>query len=79
VVATGETHSIREFCELAFVHAGLGDYSKYVEIDPAFYRPAEVNVLLGDPSKAKAVLGWEPKTKFADLVRKMVEHDLGLV
>jgi GDPmannose 4,6-dehydratase len=79
VVATGETHSIREFCELAFVHAGLGDYSKYVEIDPAFYRPAEVNILLGDPSKAKAILGWEPKTKFADLVRKMVEHDLGLI
>ena len=76
VLGTGETHSVREFCEIAFNHAGLGDYKEYVEIDPKFYRPAEVNVLLADYSKAKEVLGWEPKVTFVELVQKMVDHDL---
>ena len=59
VVATGETHSVREFCQVAFDHLGL-DWEKYVVVDPKFYRPAEVDLLVGDPSKAKRVLGWEP-------------------
>jgi GDPmannose 4,6-dehydratase len=78
VLGTGETHSVREFCQIAFDHAGLGDYSKYVEVDPRFYRPAEVDVLVADYSKAKRELGWEPTTKFEDLVKKMVDHDLKL-
>lgn len=77
VVATGETHSVREFCKLAFEYVGL-DYTKYVEIDPRFYRPCEVDVLVGDFSKIKNRLGWEPQTKFKELVEKMVDHDLGL-
>ena len=76
VLATGEAHSIREFCEVAFTHAGLGDYNKYVDIDPRFYRPAEVDVLVGNYAKAHTELGWFPETKFVDLVREMVEHDL---
>jgi GDPmannose 4,6-dehydratase len=75
VVATGETHSVREFCELAFAEANL-DYRDYVVVDPNFYRPAEVDLLVGDPSKAKRVLGWEPKITFAELVRDMVQADL---
>ena len=75
VIATGETHSVKEFCEEAFAHAGL-DWSKYVEIDKRYYRPAEVDLLIGDASKAKRVLGWEPKTRFKDLVRLMVDADL---
>ncbi len=75
VIATGETHSVREFCEEAFAHAGL-DWSKYVEIDERYYRPAEVDLLIGDASKAKRVLGWEPKTRFKDLVKLMVDADL---
>ena len=74
VLATGETHSIRELCRVAFNHVGL-DYKKYVEIDPQFYRPAEVDVLLGDATKAKEVLGWEPKTTFVDLIKEMVDED----
>src|SRR6185436_3731116 len=66
VIATGETHSVSEFLELAFTHMGL-DWKKYVEFDPRYTRPAEVDLLIGDPSKAKKKLGWEPKTKFADL------------
>lgn len=76
VLATGETHSVEDFCKYAFEHAGLGDYSKYVEIDPRFYRPAEVDVLLGDYTKAKNTLGWEPKISFSELVKEMVESDL---
>jgi GDPmannose 4,6-dehydratase len=76
VVSTGETHSVREFCEIAFEYAGLGDYQKYVEVDPRFYRPAEVHVLIGDYSKIQKELGWEPKTKFVELVHRMVSHDL---
>ncbi|MCC7261002.1 MAG: GDP-mannose 4,6-dehydratase [Candidatus Latescibacteria bacterium] len=75
VLATGETHSVREFLEEAFGHVGL-DWQKYVEIDPRYYRPAEVDLLIGDPSKAKQLLGWEPETRFQDLVRLMVDADL---
>lgn len=78
VIATNETHSIREFLELAFGHVGL-DWQKYVEIDPRYYRPAEVDLLIGDPSKAKQKLGWEPKTKFAELVKLMVDADVQLL
>ncbi len=75
VVATGETHSVREFLDEAFGSVNL-DWQKYVEIDPRYFRPTEVDVLLGDCSKAKKQLGWEPKTKFKDLVRIMVHEDL---
>lgn len=75
VIATGETHSVREFCEEAFAHVGL-DWRKYVEIDKLYYRPAEVDFLIGDPSKAKKLLGWEPKTRFTDLVKLMVDADV---
>jgi GDPmannose 4,6-dehydratase len=79
VLGTGESHSVREFCEVAFEYAGLGDYRQYVEIDLRFYRPCEVDVLLADYSKAKRVLGWEPKVTFRELVQKMVDHDLSLL
>jgi GDPmannose 4,6-dehydratase len=75
VVATGETHSVREFLEEAFSYVGL-DWCKYVEIDPWYYRPAEVDLLVGDASKAKKQLGWEAKTKFKDLVHLLVDSDL---
>jgi len=75
VIATGETHSVREFVEAAFAYVDL-DWKDYVVVDPAFYRPAEVELLIGDPSKAKEKLGWQPKTKFEDLVGIMVEADL---
>jgi GDPmannose 4,6-dehydratase len=77
-VATGETHSIREFLEMAFSHVGLS-WEKYVAIDPRYYRPAEVDLLIGDASKARRQLGWEPKTKFADLVKLMVDADIQLL
>ncbi len=75
VVAMGETHSVREFCELAFGHVGL-DWQDFVVQDERFYRPAEVDLLIGDPTKAAEVLGWRPKTAFADLVRMMVDADV---
>jgi GDPmannose 4,6-dehydratase len=75
VIATGETHSIREFLDLAFGHVQL-DWKKYVEIDPRYYRPAEVDLLVGDYSKAKKKLGWTPKVKFPELVKLMVEADM---
>jgi GDPmannose 4,6-dehydratase len=75
VVATGETHSVREFLEKAFGRLDL-DWQEYVEIDPRYFRPAEVDLLLGDPSKAREILGWEPKTSFDELVREMVEADM---
>ncbi len=78
VIATGETHTIRDFLDAAFGHAGL-DWQKHVEIDPRYYRPAEVELLIGDASKAKRQLGWEPKTKFADLARLMVDADIQLL
>ena len=77
VIATGETHSIREFLDEAFGYLDL-DWKKFVEIDPRYYRPAEVDLLLGDASKARRVLGWEPKIGFKELVRLMVDHDLEL-
>ena len=75
VICTGETHSVREFCELAFGRAGL-NYEDHVIVDERFFRPAEVDLLVGDASKAEAVLGWKPKTTFTDLVEMMVDHDL---
>ncbi|HUJ44441.1 MAG TPA: GDP-mannose 4,6-dehydratase [Opitutaceae bacterium] len=75
VVATGETHSVREFCQEAFGLLGL-DWSKYVRHDARYERPAEVDVLMGDSSKARRQLGWEPKVRFKDLVKIMVEADL---
>jgi len=78
VIAMGETHSVREFCELAFAHVGL-DYQDYVVLDERFMRPAEVELLIGDPAKAQSVLGWKPEVSFADLVRMMVDNDLDLV
>jgi GDPmannose 4,6-dehydratase len=75
VVATGVTHSVREFCEAAFAHVGL-DYRDHVATDPAFVRPAEVDLLVGDPSKARQQLGWEPTVSFGDLVRMMVDADM---
>lgn len=77
VIATGEAHSVRELLDEAFGYLDL-DWNKYVEVDPLYYRPAEVDMLLGDYSKAKRVLKWEPKVKFKDLVRLMVDHDLAL-
>lgn len=76
VIGTGETHTVREFVELAFKEAGLGNWKKYVEIDPQYYRPAEVNALVADIRKAKRVLKWQPKTKFKDLVKIMVWADI---
>lgn len=75
VIATGETHSIREFLEEAFKYSGLGDWKSYVEIDPRYFRPAEVEILIGDSSKAKKELGWEPKIKFQQLVKIMIDAD----
>jgi GDPmannose 4,6-dehydratase len=78
VIATGEAHSIREFLDVAFGHVGL-DWQKHVEIDPRYYRPAEVDLLIGDPSKARQRLGWVPRTLFADLVKLMVDGDIQLL
>jgi GDPmannose 4,6-dehydratase len=75
LVATGQTHSVREFCQVAFDHVGL-DWEKYVVVDSKFYRPAEVDLLVGDPSKARRILGWEPSVTFQDLARIMVDADL---
>ena len=77
VIASGETHSVREFCELAFAEAGL-DYLDFVKEDPTFYRPAEVDLLVGNAAKAKRVLGWQPAYSFRELVSQMVAHDLEL-
>ena len=76
VIATGETHSIREFLDLAFAEVGIDDWQPYVRQDPKFLRPAEVDLLIGDASKAKETLGWEPEVSFAQLVKMMVENDL---
>ena len=75
VIATGETHSVREFCEEAFAFVGL-DWRDFVKVDPKYFRPAEVDVLLGDASKARRELGWQPRVTFKELVRLMVEADL---
>jgi len=76
VVATGETHTIGELLDVAFTHVGITDWSGYVRQDPAFMRPAEVDLLIGDPTKAKTQLGWEPEVGFTDLVTMMVDSDL---
>jgi GDPmannose 4,6-dehydratase len=75
VLATGETHTVREFCEIAFSHVGL-DYTNHVVVDERFVRPAEVDLLLGDPSKVKRELGWEPAVSFQGLVEMMVDADM---
>ena len=77
VIGTGESHSVRELCEQAFGHVGL-DYRQFVDIDPRYYRPTEVDFLLADPSKARQKLGWTPRTGFKELVRVMMESDLAL-
>jgi GDPmannose 4,6-dehydratase len=77
VIATGATHSVRELVEESFGYAGL-DWTKYVDIDPRYYRPAEVDLLLGDASKAKAKLGWQPRTTFRELVHLMVDADIAI-
>jgi GDPmannose 4,6-dehydratase len=77
VIATGETHSVREFLNESFGYLDL-DWKEYVEIDPRYYRPAEVDLLLGDATKARTVLGWKPKVDFKALVKLMVDHDLTL-
>jgi GDPmannose 4,6-dehydratase len=78
VVATGETHSVREFCQIAFEHVGLR-WEDHVTIDPKFMRPAEVDLLIGDASKARDTLGWKPRTSFPELVTMMVDADLDLL
>ena len=78
VVSTGETHSVREFCEVAFGHVGL-NWEDHVVVDEKFFRPAEVELLVGDPSLAEKALGWKPKTNFAELVTMMVDADLDLL
>lgn len=79
VLATGETHSIEEFLTLAFAEVGIDDWRPYVTQDPQYMRPAEVDILLGDPSKAESVLGWKREVDFPGLVSRMVQHDLKLV
>jgi GDPmannose 4,6-dehydratase len=78
VVCTGTTHSVREFCEAAFSHVGL-NYEDYVVQDPRFYRPAEVDLLVGDPKQAREKMGWQPKVSFEELVEMMVDADLRLL
>lgn len=76
LISTAETHSVREFAALAFAHAGIADWEKYVKADPRFMRPADVFALHGHSEKVKVKLGWEPKVKFEELVRMMVEADM---
>jgi len=79
VIATGNTYSINEFLNIAFNHVGISDWAKYIKQDPKFMRPAEVDVLRGDYTKAKQNLGWVPRTSFVDLIKKMVDNDLKLL
>jgi GDPmannose 4,6-dehydratase len=78
VVSTDETHSVREFCELAFDHVGL-NWEDHVVIDEKYFRPAEVDLLVGDSTKARSELGWKPKVSFEELVKSMVDADLDLL
>jgi GDPmannose 4,6-dehydratase len=78
VIATGETHSVREFLEESFSYAGL-DWQKYTEFDPWYYRPAEVDLLVGDATKARKTFGWEAKIRFKELIHLMVDADIGMV
>jgi GDPmannose 4,6-dehydratase len=75
VIATGQTHSVRELCELAFAEADL-DYREFVKVDERYYRPAEIDLLVGDASKARRVLEWEPTYTFPDLIKEMVASDM---
>jgi GDPmannose 4,6-dehydratase len=75
VVGMGQTHSVQDFVDIAFGHAGL-DWRKYVVVDPLFYRPAEVDLLLADSAKARRVLGWQPEVSFERLVKMMVDEDI---
>jgi len=79
VLATGKSHSIREFLDIAFDEVGIENWEDMVVIDPQFFRPAEVEVLRGDATKAQEKLGWTPKTSFEQLVRQMVRNDIGLI
>jgi GDPmannose 4,6-dehydratase len=79
VIATGEAHSVRECCEVAFDEAGLGNFEQYVTIDPSFVRPAEVDHLIGSPAKAERDLGWRPQTSFEELIRLMTRADIELL
>jgi GDPmannose 4,6-dehydratase len=79
VIATGETHSIRDFLDLAFAHVGIDDWTPYVRQDPRYMRPAEVVVLIGDAAKARKVLDWKPKVTFEELVGRMVDADVDAV
>ncbi|HTA98496.1 MAG TPA: GDP-mannose 4,6-dehydratase [Solirubrobacteraceae bacterium] len=79
VIATGESHSVRECCEVAFDEAGLGNFEQYITIDPAFVRPAEVDHLIGTPAKAERDLGWKPQTTFEQLIRLMTRADIELL
>jgi len=79
VIATGQAHSVRECCQVAFDEAGLGDFERYVTIDPAFVRPAEVDHLIGSPAKAERDLGWKPATSFEQLIRLMTRADMELL
>jgi GDPmannose 4,6-dehydratase len=76
ILSTGVSHSIREFLDIAFDSIDIDNWEQFVTQDPRFFRPAEVDVLRGDATKAKEILGWEPKTRFNELVRKMVANDL---
>ena len=76
VVATGETHSIRDLLDIAFARVGIDDWSSLVTQDPRFFRPAEVDVLTGDATKARGTLGWRPRVEFRELVEMMVDSDL---
>ena len=76
VVATGETHSIRDFLDAAFAHVGIDDWTAHVRQDPRFMRPADVDQVVGDATKAREVLGWKPSVTFPELVRLMVDSDL---
>ena len=78
VVATGESHSVKDFLEESFNYAGLGDWQNYIETDEKFFRPTDIDNLVGDSSKARKELGWEPKMNFKDLVHLMVDFDINL-
>jgi GDPmannose 4,6-dehydratase len=78
VIATGETHSIEELVERAFAEVGIENWRDYVRQDPKFFRPAEVDLLIGDASKARDKLGWQPEVDFSTLVKMMVENDLAI-
>ena len=79
VIATNSTHTVRNCVEVAFDEAGISDWERYVEIDTSLVRPAEVDLLIGDPSKAERDLGWRPKTSFEELIRLMTRADLELL